>query len=89
MTQFILTTQEELSSLVKTAVREAIGETKAGPQNPEQWLTRKETAEHLGIGATKLNNIMQTDPSFPKRMSMGRRIFFLRSELDQWRKENR
>lgn len=55
-------------------------------QNVTQIALRPEqAAKYLGISRTKLYELVDSDPSFPKRIYLGPRcVVFHRSELDAW-----
>ncbi len=52
---------------------------------PQAFYRPKHAAHYLGIGRTKLYELMEYDANFPRPVRLGARcIGWTRSQLDQW-----
>lgn len=58
-------------------------------QNTTQAFYRPaDAAAYLGMGRTKLHNIHETDPTFPRKIRLGARcVGWRKSDLDHWLEE--
>lgn len=88
MTKVILTTQDELEQIVQTSVRKVLNETTIGNSTPaDQWFNIEQASEFLGLAVqTIYQKVSGLEIPFHKK---GKKLWFLKSELDQWLKDGR
>lgn len=88
MTKVILTTQDELEQIVLASVRKVLNETTHGNSNTDdQWFNIEQASEFIGLAVqTIYQKVSGLEIPFHKR---GKKLWFLKSELDQWLKEGR
>ena len=81
--QFISTTpqelQNEINEGVKTQLQEFLNHYK--PKQPNEYLTRSEVAQMFNVDISTIHNWCKSKKLNP--LSLGARIYFLRSEVEQ------
>ena len=81
--QFISTTpqelQNEINEGVKTQLQEFLNHYK--PKQPTEYLTRSEVAQMFNVDISTIHNWCKSKKLNP--LSLGARIYFLRSEVEQ------
>jgi len=54
-------------------------------QSEKAFLRPADACRYLGIGRTKLHNLSETDPDFPKKIRISPRcVGWTREQLDAW-----
>ncbi len=88
MTKLILTTQDELEQIVQASVRKVLNETNHGNSTPaDQWFNIEQASDFLGLAVqTIYQKVSGLGIPFHKK---GKKLWFLKSELDQWLKDGR
>jgi excisionase family DNA binding protein len=88
MSKLVITTQDELEQIVQESVRKVLTE-KLTPISVDhnQWFNIQKASEFLGLAVqTIYQKVSSLDIPFHKK---GKRIWFLKSELEDWLKEGR
>ncbi len=52
--------------------------------NSQRLLRPKAACQKLGVGPTTLKMLVRNDPTFPRKVAIGRAVAFLEHELDAW-----
>lgn len=88
MEKLIITTKDELELIVQTSVKKALKEQLTITQPEEdQWFNIESCSQFLGLAVqTVYQKVSSLDIPYHKR---GGKLWFLKSELDQWLKEGR
>ncbi len=86
MAEVIITTKEELQSIVKESVQEAIGQTKQ-PSQPKQRkpYTKIEVKNLLGVAMPTIDRWSRN--GILKRIEIGSRVFFSAESVDELLKD--
>ncbi len=89
MRKIILTTPEELASLMDATVRKAIASYSSYGQTvqPDRLLTIEEAAEYLSLAKQTLYGF--TSKNLIPHIKRAKRLLFKRSDLDMWLMEGR
>ncbi|HXB40698.1 MAG TPA: helix-turn-helix domain-containing protein [Bacteroidia bacterium] len=88
MTKVIVTTQDELESLIQSSVRKALNEQAVKPEASKiEFLNLKEAAKFLNLAPQTIYGLTsKRDIPFLKR---GKKLYFKKSELENWINEGK
>lgn len=82
MTKIIVTDAEELQELVRSAIRQELGSFSNRPPDEKKYLTLSEASHFLKIPESTLYQF--TSQRLIPFTKSGRRLMFLRAELESW-----
>ena len=87
MTKVILTTQDELEQIVQTSIRKVLSENQTAQTGRDEWFNIQQASSFLGLAVqTIYQKVCELEIPFHKK---GKKLWFLKSELDQWLKDGR
>jgi excisionase family DNA binding protein len=87
MTKVILTTQDELEQIVQTSIRKVLSENQTVKTDRYEWFNIHQASSFLGLAVqTIYQKVCELEIPFHKK---GKKLWFLKSELDQWLKDGR